>query len=59
MSVFLTVLGVISTSPLKLEVEFSEVVQDFTWFLCQTFVYTNKVIYSGSITKQDGEKTGN
>jgi hypothetical protein len=51
--VFLTVLGVISTSPLKLEVEFSEVVQDFTWFLCQTFVYTNKVIYSGSKTKQD------
>jgi hypothetical protein len=51
--VFLTVLGVISTSPLKLEVEFSEVVQDFTWFLCQTFVYTNKVISSGSKTKQD------
>jgi hypothetical protein len=52
MSVFLTVLGVISTSPLKLEVEFSEVVQDFTWFLCQTFVYNNKVIYSGSKNKQ-------
>jgi hypothetical protein len=46
-------LGVVSTSPLKLEVEFSEVVQDFTWFLCYTYVYTNKVNYTGSKTKQD------
>jgi hypothetical protein len=49
----LHVSGVVSTSPLKLEVEFSQVVQDFTWFLCYTYVYTNKVSYTGSKSKQD------
>jgi hypothetical protein len=43
---------VVSTSPLKLELEFSPVPTD-TWFLLYTFVYLNKINFPGSKTKQD------
>ena len=45
-------LGVISQSPLKLEIEL-EPVPDIQWFLFFTFVYRNKVTFTGSKTRQD------
>ena len=49
-----TTLGVVSTSPLKIELEFSPVLpENITWFLMFTFVYLNKINFSGSKTKQD------
>jgi hypothetical protein len=45
-------LGVVSTSPLKLEIEFSPV-PNLQWFLMYTFVYLNKAQFSGSSHKQD------
>jgi hypothetical protein len=44
--------GVVATSPLKLELEF-EPVPTITWFLALTFLYTNKIDFSGSRLKQD------
>ena len=45
-------LGVISQSPLKLEIEL-EPVPAIQWFLFFTFVYRNKISFTGSKTKQD------
>jgi hypothetical protein len=46
--------GIVSTSPLKLELEFSPVpADDLTWFIFFTFVYLNKINFPGSKTKQD------
>jgi hypothetical protein len=46
--------GIVSTSPLKLELEFSPVPSDdLTWYLTFTFVYLNKINFPGSKTKQD------
>jgi hypothetical protein len=49
---FFFCLGIVSTSPLRLELVF-EPVPDITWFLVYTFVYTNKIQFSGSRMKQD------
>jgi hypothetical protein len=46
-------LGVVTTSPLRLEVEFSNVPLDLTWYLCFTYAYTNKVLFTGNKAKQD------
>lgn len=49
-----TTLGVVSTSPLKIELEFSPILPaTFNWFLMFTFVYANKINFTGSKTKQD------
>jgi hypothetical protein len=49
-----TSLGIISTSPLKLELEFSPVPSDdLTWFISFTFVYLNKINFTGNKLKQD------
>jgi hypothetical protein len=45
-------LGIVSTSPLKLEIEFSPV-PTMQWFLVYTFIYLNKINFSGSKDKQD------
>ena len=45
-------LGVISQSPLKLEIEL-EPVPTVQWFLFFTFLYRNKITFSGSKVKQD------
>jgi hypothetical protein len=45
-------LGVISQSPLKLEIQL-EPVPAIQWFLFFTFVYRNKITFTGSKTKQD------
>jgi hypothetical protein len=45
--------GVVSTSPLKLELEFEPVLDQVTWYLAFTFVYTNKILFTGSKSKQD------
>jgi hypothetical protein len=52
---FFFLLGIVSTSPLKLELEFSPVpsADDMTWFLSFTFVYLNKINFPGIKTKQD------
>lgn len=42
----------ISNSPLKIELEF-EPVPNIVWFIAFTFVYVNKINFSGSKTKQD------
>lgn len=47
-----TTLGVVTTSPLKLELEFSPVLTT-TWYLSLTFLYTNRVSFSGSKNKQE------
>lgn len=47
-----TSLGVVNTSPLKLELEFSAI-PTITWFLMTTFVYLNKINFPGSKTKQE------
>jgi hypothetical protein len=44
--------GVVSTSMLKLEIQFSPV-QEIQWFLMQTYVNTGKINFSGSKTKQE------
>lgn len=44
--------GVVSTSPLKLEIEFSPVPTN-TWFLLYVFVYLNTIAFSGQKNKQD------
>jgi hypothetical protein len=46
-------LGVVSSSPLRLEIEFEPVPKDITWYLFYTFVYMNKITFSGSKNKQD------
>ena len=53
--IFLTVCfcaGVVSTSPLKLEIQF-EPVPEIQWYLMQTYVNTGKINFSGSKTKQE------
>jgi hypothetical protein len=45
-------LGVVTSSPLRLELRF-EPVLDITWFMFYTFVYMNKINFTGSKTKQD------
>jgi hypothetical protein len=45
-------LGIISSSPLKLEIKF-EPVPTITWFMFYTFCYLNKINFTGSKTKQD------
>jgi len=47
-----TNLGVVSTSPLKLEIEFSPV-PTTTWFVIYTFVYLNKIMFPGQKNKQE------
>jgi hypothetical protein len=46
------IIGVVSTSPLKLEIEF-EPVPTNNWFMFWTFSYINKINFSGSKTRQD------
>jgi hypothetical protein len=43
---------VVSTSPLKLEIQF-EPVPEIQWYLMQTYVHTCKIDFSGSKTKQE------
>jgi hypothetical protein len=45
-------LGVVTQSPLRLELEF-EPVPTNTWFLMQTFIYSNQITFTGQKTKQD------
>jgi len=45
-------LGVVSSSPLKLELEFAPVLAE-TWFLAVTFLYTNRIDFTGNRLKQD------
>lgn len=45
-------LGVVSMSPLKLELEFEPVLTE-TWFVAYTFVYTNRIEFTGSPQHQD------
>jgi len=47
-----TTLGIVSTSPLKLELEFSPVPAN-TWFVTYTFVYLNKIEFPGQKLKQE------
>ena len=47
-----TSLGVVTTSPLRLELRF-EPVLDITWFMFYTFVYMNKADFPGLKTKQE------
>jgi hypothetical protein len=51
-----TTLGVISTSPLKLEIELAPipagVATDVNWFLMYTFVYLNKINFPGGVNKK-------
>lgn len=44
--------GVISSSPLKIELEFSPQLA-YTWYLCFTFMYINKIDFPGSRQKQE------
>jgi hypothetical protein len=43
---------VVSSSPLKLEIQF-EPVPDIQWYLMQTYVNTGKINFSGSKIKQE------
>jgi len=46
--------GVISTSPLKLELEFEPVLPNTcTWYLCCTYQYLSRIQFSGNKLKQD------
>jgi hypothetical protein len=45
--------GVITTSPLRLELEFEPVLNDCTWYLCATYQYLTRINFSGSKLKQD------
>ena len=47
-----TNLGVISTSPLKIEIVF-EPVTTVDWFLACTYCYTNRINFTGSKQRQD------
>jgi hypothetical protein len=44
--------GVVTSTPLKLEIEF-EPVMTITWFMFYTFVYANKIDFTGSKSKQE------
>lgn len=49
-------LGIISQSPLRLELEFEPVntaTDAVTWYLVFTFLYLNRIQFPGSRTKQD------
>jgi hypothetical protein len=50
--IFYCFLGVVTQSPLRLEIEF-EPVPTYTWFLMQTFIYSNQITFTGQKTKQD------
>ena len=49
---FYLVLGVITTSPLRIEVELQPV-PTIQWHLCYTFLYLNKITYTGSRINQE------
>jgi len=44
--------GVVTTSPLKLEIQF-EPVPEIQWFMLQAFVYTCKIDFTGNKQKQE------
>lgn len=44
--------GVVSTSPLKLEIELSPI-PTLTWYITYTFIYLNRIDFSGSKNQQD------
>ena len=48
-----TCLGVVNTSPLYIELEFEPVGNDITWFMSYTFLYTNKINFTGNKMKQE------
>lgn len=50
---FFAVAGVISTSPLKLELEFEPVLDNCTWYLCCTYQYMSRINFTGNKMKQD------
>ncbi len=45
-------IGVVSTSPLRLELEFSQNLSE-NWSVVYTFSHRNRITYSGSLSKQD------
>lgn len=46
--------GVVTSSPLRLELEFSPPPSDtLTWFICFTFVYTNVIHFTGNKLRQE------
>lgn len=45
-------LGVVTTSPLKLEIQF-EPVPEMQWFLMQAYVHTCQIDFTGSKTNQE------
>ena len=47
-----TCAGVVSSSPLKIELEF-EPQLDYTWYLCYTFQTTHNISFTGSRHKQE------
>jgi len=47
---FFAVAGVISTSPLKLELEFEPVLDNCTWYLCCTYQYMSRINFTGFLT---------
>ncbi len=47
-----TSLGIVSTSPLKLEIEFSPTPVN-QWFVTYVFVYLNKIMFPGQKSKQE------
>lgn len=44
--------GIVSSSPLKLEIELSPI-PTLTWYIVYTFVYLNRIDFSGSKHQQD------
>jgi hypothetical protein len=51
-TMFFLCAGVVSTSPLRLELEFAPQLS-YTWYLCFTFMYLSKIDFSGSRSKQE------
>lgn len=49
---FIIIAGIVSSSPLKLEIEFEPVLES-SWFLFFTFLYVNKIHFTGSKSKQE------
>ena len=48
-----TTLGVVTTSPLKIEIEFNAEPPATTWYLGATFIYLNKIKFTGQKSPQE------
>ena len=46
-------IGVVNTAPLYLELEFTPVLTEITWFLACTFVYKSRIHFPGSKSSQE------